>query len=285
MKVAVIGMGEMGKWLAKSSKSLGEVAVASRSPAKARRAAAKLKVLAMSSKEAAAWADAILVAVPISQTPAMLSELAKVARKGSLLADVASVKSEAVATMKKITADLELVSIHHLFGPGATDLRGKDIVVIPVSPGRRYREMKRAFVKKGARVTEMDADSHDRAMAIVQCLTHFLLLSYVSSLKSLKGVKGAGKLRTPIFSALLDMAKVTMTGNPDLYNELQVQNKYAKVVRSSLMESFHTLDAAFSRGDTKKARQILKTAFSQFNGGELIMAYKKLYKRFEGGKS
>ncbi len=284
MKVAVIGMGEMGKWLAKSSKSLGEVAVSSRNPAKARRVAAELKVIAKPAEEAAAWADVILVAVPISRTPATLSELAKVAKKGSLLADVASVKSEAVEAMRKITADLELVSIHHLFGPGATSLRGKDIVVVPVRPGRRYRELKRALAKSGVCITEMDADSHDRAMAIVQCLTHFLLLSYVSALKSLRGVKGAGKLRTPIFSALLDLAKATMTGNPDLYGELQVQNKYAKVVRSSLMESFHALDTAFSRGDEKAVRETFKAALSQFGEGEAGKSYEKLYKIFEGGK-
>ncbi len=285
MKVAIIGTGEMGKWLAKFSKRLGEVAVVSRSEAKARRVAAELKVASMPAKDAAAWADIILVAVPISQTPAMLAELAKMTRKGSLLVDVASVKAGAVDAMKRITVDLELVSIHPLFGPGATNLRNKDVIVVPVRPGRRYRELRRALVKSGARITEMDADAHDRAMAIVQCLTHFLLLAYVNSLRSLKGLKGASGLRTPIFSALLDLAKATMTGNPDLYGELQVQNKYAKVVRSSMMESFHSLDAAFSRGNAKAVRAIFKEALAQFDEGEVNKAYKKLYNQFEGGKS
>lgn len=281
MKVAIIGMGEMGKWLAKSSRRLGEVVVASRSPAKARRIAAELKVGSMPAEEAAAWADVTLVAVPISKTPAVLARLAKVARPGSLLADVASVKADAVEAMKKISSDLELVSIHHLFGPGATSLKGKDIVVIPIRVGKRYLELKRELIKDGARITEMDADDHDRAMAIVQCLTHFLLLSYVSSLKSLQGLKGAGRLRTPIFSALLDLAKASATSNPDLFGDLQMQNKYAKVVRSSLMESFHSLDAALSRGDSRAVKEIFRGALSQFNRSEADKAYEKLYKIFE----
>ncbi len=284
MKVAIIGTGDMGKWLARYSKSLGEVALASRSPAKGHRVARQLKVASMSYEDAAAWADIIMVAVPISQTPATLTRLAEVARPGALLADVASVKTEAVKAMGKITADLELVSIHHLFGPGATSMRNKDVVIVPVRPGRRYRVLKRAMARDGAWVTEMDAEAHDRAMAVVQCLTHFLLLGYVSALKSLKGVKGAGKLRTPIFSALLYLAQASMAGNPDLYGELQAQNKYARVVRSSLMESFHTLDAAFSRGDARAVRDAFKASRSQFGEGEAALAYRKLYKRFEGDK-
>ena len=136
----------------------------------------------------------------------------------------------------------------------------------------------------GARVTEMDADAHDRAMATIQCLTHFLLLSYASSLKSLQGLKGVDKLRTPIFSALLDLAQATMAGNPSLYGELQMQNKYAKVVRSSLMESFHNLDKAFSRGDAESVRSAFRRALSQFGEDEASKAYRKLYKRFEGSK-
>ncbi len=47
MKIAVIGAGDMGKWLGKYSKGLGEVAIANWRPAKARRVAAELKVAAM----------------------------------------------------------------------------------------------------------------------------------------------------------------------------------------------------------------------------------------------
>ena len=285
MKVVIIGTGEMGKWLAKFSKRLGEVAVVSRSAAKARRVATELKVASMPTRDAAAWADIILVAVPISQTPAMLAELAKVARKGSLLADVASVKTGAVDAMKRITADLELVSIHPLFGPGATSLRNKDIVVVPVRPGKLYRELMRALEKNGARITEMDADTHDRVMAIIQCMSHFVILAYMRSIISMKGLKQADKLRTPIFSALMNMAKAAMTGNPELYGELQAQNKYAKVVRSSIMEAFHSLDAAFSSGDARAVRGIFNEALAQFGRHEIKQAYEKLYKQFEEEKS
>ncbi len=284
MKVAVIGAGEMGKWLAKFSKRLGSVAVANRRPAKARRVAAELKIAVMPIREAAAWADIILVAVPISSTPAMLKELAEVAREGSLLVDVASVKTEAVNAMKKITADVELVSIHPLFGPGATSLRNKDVVVVPVRPGKRWRALKRAFAEDGARITEMDAEAHDRAMAIVQCMSHFVLLAYAHSLNSLGGVKQAAGLKTPISSALLNLAKAAMTGNADLYGELQVQNKYARVVRSSVMESIHVFDAAFSRGDVNAIRDAFVASQAQFGKGEAARAYKLLYEQFEGAK-
>ena len=285
MKVAVIGAGEMGRWLADFSKCLGEVTVSDISAAKASKVASELRIASKPAREAIQRADIVLIAVPIPKTPGVLKSAAKIARKGALLADVASVKSDAVNAMRGIKAEIELVSMHPLFGPGASSLKNKDIVVVPVRPGKLYKELKRALAKKGARITEMDEDTHDRVMAIVQCMSHFVLLAYMHSMKSVSGLKQADRLRTPIFSNLMNLAKASMTGNPDLYGELQVQNKYAKVVRSSMMESFHSLDAAFSKGDAKAVRNIFKGALAQFGQDEVKRSYERLYKQFEDGRS
>jgi len=281
MKVAVIGAGEMGRWLAKFFKRLGEVILSDVSPSKARKVASELKITARATEIAVRKADLILIAVPISKTPGVLMKVAKVARRGALLVDVASVKSEVVKTMEKIKEDVELVSMHPLFGPGASSLRNKDVVVIPVRSGERYQKFKKFLVKSGAKVTEMDADVHDRAMAMVQCLSHFVLLACIRSLVSLGGMKQAGGLRTPMFSSLTDLAKAALTGRPELYRELQVQNKYARVVRISVMEAFHSLDAAFTKGDLSTVKAIMKEALAQFGQEEVKRAYDKLYRQFE----
>jgi prephenate dehydrogenase len=283
MKVAIIGVGAMGRWFANFAKQhLGDVVVADIDVAKARRTARELEVeMAETCAEAVSGADVAIIAVPIAKTPEVVKSLGEHMRRGSLLMDIASAKGAIVDVMRGLDVKPELVSIHPLFGPGATSVRGKDFVVVPVKPGRRYREFARRLTKLGARITKMEAEEHDRIMAISQCLTHFVLLSYLSALKSMKGLKRAEGLQTPMFASLLELAKAVLAGNPDLYGEVQVQNKYAQVTRSVLMEACRSLDIAFAARDVKTPRKIFEEALALWGQGDVQAAYKRLYEYFE----
>lgn len=286
MKVAVIGAGAMGRWLVGFAKqNLGEVVVADASAAKAEQVAREFGVNSKSVPEAAAEAEFVLVAVPISKTPEVVKSLAGQVQRGTLLADVASVKSDVIKIMQTIEATIELVSLHPLFGPGATSIKGKDFVVTPVKPGKRYAALKHRLLELGARVTEMEAEDHDHLMAIIQCMTHFVLLAYLNALKSMKNLKRAEKLRTPMFTFLLDLAKAVLAGNPELYGELQVHNRYARVVRSSLLEACRSLDVAFSAGNAKSVRATFKEALAPWRSAEVKNAYKRMYEKFEGSET
>jgi len=286
VKVAIIGTGAMGRWLVGFAKqNLGEVVLADAIAAKAERVATEFGVNFRSVPEAAAEAELVLVAVPISKTPDVIKSLAGQVQRGTLLADVSSVKSDVIEAMQTIEAKVELVSLHPLFGPGATSVKGKDFVAIPVKPGKRYAALKHRLLELGARVTEMGAEDHDRLMAIIQCMTHFVLLTYLNALKSMKELKRAEKLRTPMFATLLDLAKTVLAGNLELYGEIQVHNRYARVVRSSLLEACRSLDVAFSAGDVKSLKASFKEALAPWKSAEVKNAYEKMYELFEEGKT
>jgi prephenate dehydrogenase len=287
MKVAIIGAGAMGKWFASFAKrNLGEVTVADIDIAKARKVAREVGVKAAETcEDAVAQVDAVIIAVPIAKTPQVVKSMARVMRAGSLLMDVASAKGDVVDAMNKLDVELELVSLHPLFGPGATTLKGKDFVAIPVKPGKRYAQFKNRLTKLGARITEMEAEEHDKVMAISQCLTHFVLLSYLAALKSMKEIKLAEKLRTPMFNALLESAKAALAGSPDLYGEVQVMNKYAKLTRRIFMDACSSLDDAFKGHDVRAIRKIFEEALAIWGQAGTQAAYKQLYEHFEGGKT
>jgi len=286
VKVSVIGAGAMGRWLVGFAKqNLGEVVVADANAAKAEQVANEFGANFKPIPEAAAEAELVLVAVPISKTPEVIKSLAKQVQRGTLLVDIASVKSDVIEVMQTIESKVELVSLHPLFGPGATSVKGKDFVAIPVKPGERYAALKHRLLELGARVTEMEAEDHDRLMAIIQCMTHFVLLAYLNALKSMKDLKRAEKLRTPMFTMLLDLAKTVLAGNPELYGELQVHNRYARVVRSSLLEACRSLDVAFSAGNAKSAKATFKEALAPWESAEVENAYKRMYELFEGDKT
>jgi prephenate dehydrogenase len=286
MKVAIIGVGAMGKWFAGFAKqNFGEVIVADVNAARSKKVAKEVGVRAEEICEhAVAQVDMAIIAVPIEKTPEVVMSMAKAMRAGALLMDVASVKSDVVQAMNELDVDLELVSIHPLFGPGSTTLKGKDFVAVPVKPGKRYAQFKNRLTKLGANITELEAKEHDSVMAISQCLTHFVLLSYISALRSMKETKLAERLSTPMFSTLVELAKAALAGNPDLYNEIQVINSSAKFARGTFMESCHSLDEAFASSDVKEIRKLFKEALAMWGQSETLSAYKRLYKHFEGGK-
>lgn len=281
MKFAIVGAGELGRWLAAFAKDFGKVTVSDINTRKAHRVASELGISAKSAEDAVRGADVIIVAVPISKTPQVVISISSMAKKGALLADVASVKTDVVNAMQKIKAEIELVSLHPLFGPRVATIKDKDIVVIPVKAGRRYRELRKLFVDQGARITEMGADAHDQVMAIIQCLTQFVLLSYTHALKSTSGVKKAKELRTPMSGALMNLGKAILAGNSKVYSEIQVHNKYAKTVRKSLIDACRSLDSAFSAGGAKTVEKAFKEALKQFGQNETRSAYLKVYKQFE----
>jgi prephenate dehydrogenase len=283
LKVAVVGSGAMGRWFASFARqNLGEVVVADAEVRRAKVAAEELGVrAAKSAEEAVAKADVAIVAVPIPKTPEVVRSLSQHMGEGSLLMDIASVKSDVVDVMKELKAELELVSIHPLFGPGARDVSGKDFLAVPVRPGEMYAWFKGRLLELGARVTEVEAEEHDRLMAISQSLTHFVLLSYLSALSSMKESKRASGLRTPMFDALLDVALALLAGNPEMYGEIQVFNRYSQLARSVLMEACNSLNIAFAAGDVKAVRKIFDDAMKLWGKADVKGAYRRLYERFE----
>jgi len=284
MKVAILGVGAMGKWFVKFVVENGwDVTVMDKVSSKAETVAGELGAQAAKSEaDAVKDADIVIVAVPISKTPAVLTSVSQHMNKGALLMDLASVKGDVVDAMGGLKAELELVSLHPLFGPGAASVDGKDFVAVPVRPGERYSEFKRLLTNLGANVVEMDAAEHDQLMAMTQALTHFVLISYVTALRSTRGLKNAEKLRLPMFSSLLDLGKSILAGNADVYGEIQVLNKYARISRRAMLEACRSLDVALEAGDTKALKQIFDKAQALWKAEEVEEAYRKLYESIEG---
>jgi prephenate dehydrogenase len=286
LKVAVIGVGAMGRWFARFAKeNLGEVIVADINRRRAGRLAAELAAESKPPLEAAAEADLVLVAVPISRTPEVVKSVAGVVRRETMIADICSVKEDVVAAMREIGGVAELVSIHPLFGPGAKTVAGKDFLVVPVRAGRLYRWLKRSLTKLGARITELGAEEHDKLMAIIQCLTHFTLISYLAALRSLRDFGKPQAVRTPMFASLRNLAKAVLACNPEVFGELQVHNRYARLIRSRVLESCRLFDTIFSAKDAREMKRIFEDIGDSFDPKSIRRAYADLYERFEGGRA
>ncbi|MEM2251240.1 MAG: prephenate dehydrogenase/arogenate dehydrogenase family protein [Candidatus Hadarchaeales archaeon] len=281
MKVAVIGVGGMGKWFAKLFKDAGdEVLVHDIKAKRMKMVAEELGVEFGEAEDIARKSELVIVAVPISAAPETIEKIARVLGSRSLLVDICSVKEEIVDTMKELKTEAEMASIHPLFGPGASDLRGKDIIFVPVKVDRMYKKFKERISEMGANVVEMKADEHDKLMAVVQCLPHFSVLSFVLTLNSMKDFL-VEDVKTPMFAHLLLASKAFLTRSPKLYGEIQVHNKYASIVRERMLEVCRSLDVALSAGDAGVVEKEFMELKKLFSRKEMEKAYKLLYELFE----
>src|SRR6266705_174724 len=162
------GTGGMGRFFARFASLQGaKVKLAGREINKTRTAAKEIEVEPGTILDAAS-SDIVILAVPMEET-------------------------DRVA--EKISKGLEYVSLHPLFGPGVDHLHDQVIVAVPYRPGQKWSRLARALQGGGSKIQTMSAAQHDRAMAYVQGLHHFALISLGLGLDGMGGEPRTQSLR------------------------------------------------------------------------------------------
>jgi len=192
------------------------------------------------SLEQAAAARVVLLAVPIRELPDVLRSLVAHLQPGTLVLDVASVKTYPLAWMEEILPpEVDFVGTHPLFGPDSakTGLSGHRIVLVPgrIAPLRLER-MHRFLHRLGLRTVSTTAETHDRSMARTQALTHWLG-------RALEAF-GAGteSIDTHGYRLLLQVATWSSRDRRELFEDMHRFNPYAREVRDRFRAALESLD-------------------------------------------
>ncbi len=255
MHVAIIGgSGRMGLWYARVLRAAGhDVTITGRNRQKLELAARSAGVQGTADNEAAMRAaDIVLVSAPLDLVPALVEQATGVAKPGALVADLASVKSGAAAVYEKVgRSDLELVSLHPLHGPRIPGLSAVTVLCVPYRTGPRYDELRRFFVAEGASVVVTDAAQHDRDMALLQGLTHFVAIAAGRTLAD----QPRPGFETPAHALLrVAIARVVLQ-DPALYAAIQLENPHNASVRRAFLETAKRLVDLAERGDAEALRR------------------------------
>jgi 4-amino-4-deoxyprephenate dehydrogenase len=186
----------------------------------------------------------VLLCVPEDAVVAAMPSLATL--DVPLVSDVASVKSR-IADALRSHPPRDWLSLHPMFAP-ALGMRGQNVCTIPLGVSRdleRYHAVEGLLERAGARVTEVDAEQHDRITAVLQAATHTALLALGRALAD-GGFEPATALRlaTPINLALLAMLARMTTGDPELHASIQADNPFAADARQRLTTAIADLDTA-----------------------------------------
>ncbi len=217
--VVIGGKGGMGRWIARFLSGQGH----------------RVRVLDPAADEtpfeeihdvaAAASADVVMVAVPMSACTPLLDELAA-AGAGGVVAEMCSLKGhlrDAAARVR--AAGLRLVSFHPMFGPDVRMLEGRTIVFCSDASEDDLAVVRGLFADTSARLVDLGPDEHDRRMGLVLGLTHLTNLMFARAIvHSGLSADALAEVAGVTFGRQITTTREVASENPDLYYEIQALN-------------------------------------------------------------
>jgi len=203
----------------------------------------------LSSTEAAAAADVVVIAVPIEHTERVIVEVGKYLRDDALLMDITSIKSAPVDAMLGATR-ASVVGTHPMFGPGVHTLQGQRMVICRARGDAWADWAVQTFSARGLAVTEATPTQHDRAMSVVQVLTHFQTQVLGLTLTRL-GIPLDETMRftSPAYLLELYVAARHFAQDPRLYGPIEMRNPGSSAVTGAFRDAAQELGAVIASGD------------------------------------
>ncbi|MEE8143149.1 MAG: bifunctional chorismate mutase/prephenate dehydrogenase, partial [Planctomycetota bacterium] len=200
-------------------------------------------------EQAARDAEVVVLSVPIDVTAEVIQKVAPHVRKEALLMDVTSTKTTPVETMLKAT-QASVVGTHPLFGPSLHSLQGQRIVLVRGRGDSWFDWLKQMFEARGLTVLEATGEAHDRAMAIVQVLTHFSTEVLGKTLAQLgEPIQETMAFTSPIYWMELLMTARHFGQASDLYAAIQMSNPDTERVTQVFVETAANLKQTLANQD------------------------------------
>lgn len=229
-KIAIIGgEGQMGVLLGRVFRELGhEVLSADRTTE-------------LRPEQAAAVADVCVISVPIGVTIETIERIGPLLRPEALLLDITSVKQGPLEAMLRSTR-ASVAGTHPMFGPGVHSLQGQRVVVCRGRGDVWYDWLVDTLEARGLVVTEADAPEHDRAMALVQVLTHFQtqVLGWVLA-RSGVPVEQSRRFVSPAYLMEAYVTARHFAQDPALYGPIEMLNPRTEAITSEFQRAAREL--------------------------------------------
>lgn len=234
MSIGILGYGQFGAFMAKHLVEHADVCVYSRSDVaihdKARRATLT---------ETCA-ADVVIFAVPMNAFEALCQETQQLIPATSIIIDVTSVKVPPLNILKKYFPKHQILGTHPIFGPqsGKDGIAGLPIVLTNVSLDKHHYERIALFLRDtlALAVIEVSPEEHDKAMAHVQGLTHFIG-------RALTEMHIADSpLATQSYKQLVELIRLVGSDSWELFKTIENENPHAREVRLQFLSTLQNLN-------------------------------------------
>jgi prephenate dehydrogenase len=212
----------------------------------------------MSNRDLVKGCDVILLSIPMQAVTGVVTEISDALSPNKLLIDLASVKTPFVQPL--LATQAEILSLHLMFAPSVPSAEGQSCVVCRQRPGQYTQYFVSLLEEIGIRCVSRTPEEHDKAMAVVQGLTHFQAITAAHALVLLGVNPGETlQLASPVYRMRLAMIGRILAQDPALYGEIQTLNPYVPAVLETLQASAQLFQDAVKEHD-------LERFMSEFNG-------------------
>lgn len=257
-RLAVIGLGLIGGSVALGARDRGLAReVRGVDPALGEAGGIPLVPLA----EAVAWADGLVLAVPVAAIEPVLAELAGSVRPETLLTDTASVKVPmAEAARRLLPAPERCVGAHPMAGSDASgfaharpDLfEGAACIVTPQGhePESVVDRIEQFWQGFGTFTVRRTPEEHDSICAVLSHVPHAIAFAFA------RGLPGEGTLELA-GRGLRDFVRIARA-NPRLWSEILLRNRVRVAEEISRFEKhLGGIQEALARGDARALEEAL----------------------------
>jgi len=284
LRVAVIGgAGRMGRWFIEYLLRQGHIVVFSDIRNEEARTVAKLTgaALAKDNLEAVGEADLAVVCTPIEVTPEVLREILTARCKPATIMEICSVKSHVIPVLEEAVAlGLSTLSVHPLFGPGASKTAREKVALVPISnPALELEHARNVF--PDAEIVVVDAEEHDKAMALTLSLVHFVNIALASVIGE-EDLNVLKKLGGTTFALQLLLSEAVMTEDPELCASIQMSNTHTTQYLKKFLSRAEILKQYVVENDTGSFCQLCEDIRAAFSKDEdFAEAYERMYRALE----
>lgn len=168
--------------------------------------------------------ELVIVSVPINVTLQVIEQVAPHLPQGAVLADITSIKNKPLQAMLDYYQG-PVVGLHPMFGPDVPDIDDQVVVHCQGREPEAYQWLLDELAANGAILHDVDAPTHDKAMAFIQVMRHFTTFVYGLHLQQEDpSLSQLLALSSPIYRLELAMVGRLFAQDPNLYTEIIFSN-------------------------------------------------------------
>jgi prephenate dehydrogenase len=222
-------------------------------------------------------ADYVVLCIPTKRTPEVIRLIAKEMKRGTYLIEISSQKSKTVPALSKMPTKINPLCIHPMFGPGIKSPKGQNIISIPIKDAKKELTKTKSLFP-GANFVTIDANEHDKKIAMILGLTHLVNIVFASIISKDEKSTLTEKMSGTTFKLQKVLSESIMTESPELIETI-VTNPEIRRLAEEFWKDIGRLLTSIQESKSEDIITYVKSCQERLStNSDLDDSYKKLTK-------
>jgi len=272
-EIAIVGVnGKMGKWFANYFHKMGFKVKGFDTNNEIKE---KFIIKANSLVSAILQIDYVLLCTPTKNTPEIIRLISKEMKRGSYLIEISSHKSKTSQTLLKTPSKINPICIHPMFGPSIKNITGRNVIIVPIKDAQKELTATKLLFP-GANFVTIDADEHDKKIAVILGLTHLINIAFANILAKDEKISLTEKMAGTTFKAQRIIAESILTESAELIETI-VSNTEVRKFGEEFQKDVSRLLTYSQEGKSEEIIDYIKSSQEKISKNvDLEKSYKKL---------